>query len=250
MYNGNTVSLGSIIWKVMKRPMASDLTYEEAAEFALEFTRLMGAPLIYLDKITEPITLSMYKARVPDDMLFVKGVKYSYDSNMVDDGIAMTHATDIYHKGNQPYNLRSDKFKEVNSIDNSQGYTYVIEKSIIKTSIENGCITISYKGLALDENGFPLVPDDEKFKLGLEYYILHRYIEPLWEMGKIPDKVFNYIEQKRHWYYSSAHTSLQMPDIDQMEAVMNGINRIIVNNQAQENFFRGYGKKERIKKYH
>lgn len=257
MYNGKTISLGNIVWKVMKNAVASDLTYEEAAEFALEYIRLMGAPLIYLDKITEPIKLNMYKARTPDDMLWVKGVKYicdDCDDNTLDDGIAMIHATDIYHRGSEPFNSRQrDKRDEPNilpALDNLQGYTYIIEKGIIKTSIEDGYVVISYKGLALDENGFPLIPDDEAFKLGLEYYILHRYIEPMWIMGKIPDKVFHYIEQKRHWYYSSAHTSLQMPDIDHMEAIMNGVNRIIINETAHQDFFRAYGLKERLKRYH
>ncbi len=57
MYSGKTIKLGSVIWKVMKHSLAAELTQDEAAEFALEYIRLMGAPVIYLDEITEPIEL-------------------------------------------------------------------------------------------------------------------------------------------------------------------------------------------------
>ncbi len=241
MYNGKTLSLSSIVWKVMKNPMVSDLSYEEAAEFALEFIRLIGAPLVFSDIITEPIELNMYKARLPDDLLYIKGVKYikgDCDDNMLENGISLSHATDIYHSGN--YNNSNNQF---------QGFTYMVDKGVIKTSLEDGFIVISYKGLSVDENGYPLIPDDETFKIGLEYYILHRYLEPMYLMGKITDKAFNYIEQKRHFYTARANNSLQMPDIDHMEAIMNSLNRIIINDTAQKDFFRAHGSKEIIKPF-
>lgn len=241
MYNGKTLSLSSIVWKVMKNPMVSDLSYEEAAEFALEFIRLIGAPLVFSDIITEPIKLNMYKARLPENLLYIKGVKYINElcnDNSLVNGISLTHATDIYHSGSSP-----------STCNQFQGFTYVVDKGIIKTSLEDGYIVISYKSIALDENGYPLIPDDEPFKIGLEYYILHRYLEPMYLMGKITDKAFGYIEQKRHFYTARANNSLQMPDIDHMEAIMNGLNRIVINSTAQQNFFRTYGSKENTKPF-
>ena len=40
----------------------------------------------------------------------------------------------------------------------------------------------------------------QKVQLALEYYILSRYLEPLWMMGKITDKAFEYVQQKRYFY--------------------------------------------------
>ena len=45
----NYKSLGEILWKVLRNPLCQELTYEEAAEYALEFLKLLGAPFIYLD---------------------------------------------------------------------------------------------------------------------------------------------------------------------------------------------------------
>jgi len=247
MYNGSTISLGSVIWKVMKYPFTEDLTYETAAEYALEYIKLMGAPCIYSDVITEPIKLTDYKARLPNDILWIKGVKYMVDKcdvNTPNGEVAMQGAVDIYHAGNVPYNVRASE------IPNNQGINYVIDKGIIKTSVCDGYIVVSYKAVATDEHGYPLVPDKMEFILGLQFYILERYLHPLWMMGKVTDKVFNDITQKSNFYYGSAHTGLRMPDTDELESIMNGINSILINSTAQRDFFRNYGEKEYIRSYH
>jgi hypothetical protein len=56
-----------------------------------------------------------------------------------------------------------------------------------------------------------MIPDvRKKVQLGMEYYILSRYLEPIWLMGKITDKAFEYIQQ-RYFYMPSAQTHLNMP---------------------------------------
>ena len=50
MDNGLNTSLGSIIWRVLKNKLAADLTYDDAAEYALEALKLIGAPLVYQNK--------------------------------------------------------------------------------------------------------------------------------------------------------------------------------------------------------
>jgi len=115
--------------------------------------------------------------------------------------------------------------------------------------MKDGCVEMAYKGLSIDEDGFPLIPDNEKVAIAMEYYILSRYLEPLWLMGKITDKAFNYIEQKRYFYMPSAFTALQMPNYDGMESMCNAINRLVVSPSAHANFYKKLGEKERIRKY-
>ena len=85
--------------------------------------------------------------------------------------------------------------------------------------------------------------------LAAEYYVLSRYLEPLWLMGKISDKAFEYIQQKRYFYTPSAFTAMQMPGVDKLETVMNGINRLIINTTAHKTFFKNYGEKEKLRQH-
>lgn len=245
MTNSNYKSLGVILFKILRNPLCSELTYEDAAEYALEFIKLLGAPVIYTNK-TEKIELNSYKALLPCDLLYINGVRY-FDCNNLDTHsypIAMRESSNIYH-------INSEEFKntEVSKNYHNNEFTYKIQNGIIFTSMENGIIEISYEAIATDEDGYPLIPDNQKVFLGMEYYIMNRYLEPLYLIGKITDKAFEYIQQKRYFYTPSAFTSLQMPSVDKMETIMNGLNRLIINTSAHQNFFKKYGEKERIKKY-
>jgi len=241
MTNSKYKSLGSTIWSILKNPLAQELTYEEAAEYALECIKLLGAPVIYLNKL-EKLNLTSYKAELPCDLLYIEGVEY-FDGE-TNEPIAMREATNIYH-------LDTNEFTNENSQThhNRNEFTYKIQNGIIFTSMSDGCVQVGYKAIATDEEGYPLIPDNQKVQLALEYYILSRYLEPLWMMGKITDKAFDYIQQKRYFYVPSAYTSLTMPGIDKMETIMNSINRLIINTTAHQNKFKKLGEKERIRKY-
>lgn len=242
MYNGTVTSLKTILWKVLRHPLALELSYEEAAEHAVEAIRLIGAPLSFLDVVSPLITIANYKAALPLNLLNIKGVRIITNDDNYDDGaIALRYATDVYHAG---ANCNPDSNDDI-----PYEYTYTVQNGVIFTSVPDGTIQISYKALPIDDEGFPLVPNEQKTMLALEYYILHRYLEPLWLIGKITDKAFNYIETKRHFYMAGADTSLKLQSVDQWESIMNTINRLIISDGAYKTFYKGSGERERIKKY-
>lgn len=238
MTNGNYISLGTILWKVLKNPLCAELSYNEAAEYTLEFLKLVGAPSLFLDK-NEYINIEQYKGLLPCDILYIEGIRYILNECCNNKNIAMRESSNIYH-------LNSNEFESIKEEQNE--FTYKLQNGIIFTSIEKGIIEISYKGIATDEEGFPLIPDNQNVLLGLEYYIISRYLEPIWLIGKITDKAFEFINQKRYFYTASASTSCQMPSIDKLETIMNGLNRLIINDQAHKNFFKNFGEKEKIKR--
>lgn len=231
MVTGNVISIGNILWKVLKQPIVQDLKYEDAAEYAVEYLRLIGAPLSFEDKV-ERLKLNNYKTLLPSNLINIRGVMYS-DSEC-DGGIAMRYASDIYHTDNN---------------NCSAEFTYISQNNVLTTSIKEGYINLSYSALSTDEFGYPLVPDNESFKMGLEYYIIHRTLEGLWSMGKITDKVFQYYEQKRHYYSAQATNSMTIKNLDQMETMLNSINRLIIDVNPQKTFYKNFGDKEIIKRH-
>lgn len=235
MVNGKFVSVGDIIWRVMRNPLTQDLSYEQAAEFAIEFIRLVGAPLSFEDNV-KTLELVEHKAYLPTNIITIRGVRYS-GCDGCEDPIAMRYATDIYHKNHD------------NNVYSPKEYTYVVQNCVLIASEKEGFIEIAYKSIVVDDKGFPMIPDNESYKMGLEYYILDRYLEPLWMMGKIQDKVFNYIRQERMWFLGQADNSMKLQGIDHLESMMNALNRIIIQDQSHETFYKNFGQKEYIKKY-
>lgn len=234
MMTGKTVSVGNILWRVLKQPIVQDLKYEDAAEYAIEYLRLIGAPLSFEDKV-ERIKLSNYKALLPVNLINIRGIQYS--DCECEGGIAMRYASDIYHTA-------------INGCEpGGQEYTYITQNNVVTTSMKDGWINISYSAISTDEFGYPLIPDNESFKVALEYYIIHRTLEGLWSMGKITDKVFQYYEQKRHYYSAQATNSMTIKNMDQMETMFNALNRMIIDVNPQQTFYKNFGVKETIKQH-
>lgn len=241
MYSGNTISLKQILWKVMNSAFMQDLSYEQAAESALEAIRLIGAPLSYENKTTRPLLKIIdHKATLPKNLVLIRGARaFAENDGGEGQGIPMTTATDIYHQ--------SEGCTDCDGL--GMEVTYEIQSGVITTSFADGYVEIAYQAIATDEDGFPLVPDNEDFKLAVEYYIRYRAMEGLWEMGKVADKVFNRVDQLKCWYIGAAQSDMQFSNMDHVEAAMNSINRLIINSSAQRNFFKFMGKNERIKRY-
>lgn len=226
MHNGKTISLGNIIWRVLKNPLCNELSYEQAAEFTLEYTRLLGAPFSFSDE-TKEVEINDHKGALPENLVELRGVRSGE--------VALRYATNLYHTSKE------------DSCDTEN--TYIIQNCVIITSFNEGKVEVSYKAIPTDDKGYPLVPDNESFKTGLEYFIIHRHLEALWSMGKITDKVFQYYEQKRHFYSGQASNSLKLAGIDHLESAMNAINRLIVQTHPHNNFYKNFGEAEIIKKY-
>lgn len=226
MYSGKNISIQEILWKVLKHPLCQDLTLEQASEYTIEILKLIGAPLTFIDKI-ESLELIDYKTALPNDLLELKGVRC--------DNIPLRYASDIYH-------VDTDKC--------TTEYTYIVQNCVLIASLEKGCIEISYKALPIDNDGFPMIPDNESYRMAIEYYILFRYLEALWSIGKITDKVFQYYQQKKDWYVGQASSALTIANKDHLQTIFNSINRMLIDPNAYNTFYRNLGQPERIKKHY
>lgn len=233
MYNGKTVSLKEILWRTMNNPRMSDLSFEDAAEYAIEALDLIGAPLGYEDKVSKPIKITDYKGALPVDLVDVKAIKKD------DCDTPLTYATDMFHSKNG--------CEECDDLDE---YTYTYSNGVIKTSFKDGYIVVSYRALVSDEEGFPLIPDNQKVKLAIRYYIMYMHLEPLYDVGKVTDKVFYRVEQNKNWYMGAAQSSMQIANMDHAEAIANSVNKLLLNRFGHSSSYAGMGKKEIFKRYY
>lgn len=119
----------------------------------------------------------------------------------------------------------------------SYGYseaTYYTEMGYINTSFCDGTIRLYYLEVPLDDEGFPLIPDNENYKQALYWYVRGMMIG-----AGYPDPVFKYsdCEQKFELHGARALGEIRYPSTDQTEAVYNNQVRLIFNDNAWANFF-------------
>lgn len=224
-------TIEDIMWRLSRIPQVKNITLEEVAEFTEDLLRLINVPQSLVTE-TGMFEIIDYKAQLPSCIQDVLGVRLMEDNCKV----ALTYSANPYHTS-----------KHNSECDND--FTYVLQGCNIITSFSEGLIEVSYKKLPVDDKGFPMLPDEESFKRALVYEIRLRYAEPLWEMGKVTDKAFNRIQQERDWYVGQASTVLKTVNYDQMDMMVKGVNRLIVDTRPRETFFKGFGKTEKIKRH-
>lgn len=70
---------------------------------------------------------------------------------------------------------------------------------IIYTSFPEGSIELSYKAIPVDEDGYPLLIDDENYLAALEAYIKVRVFTVKFDTGKITGPVLQNAQTDYAW---------------------------------------------------
>jgi hypothetical protein len=191
--------------------------------------KIVGTPPSFLEKVAK-IDINDYRGILPCDYYQVIQVRIiDKDKRMG----AFRYSTDSFHM--------SDIKPE------HGGLTYKIQGTCIFTSIEKGQIEMAYMAIPLDDEGYPLIPDNSSYSRALELYIKLQRFTILFDEGKINPQVLSNTQQQYAWAVGQAQTDLIRPTIDQMEAISNMWNKLLPDSTKDHDY--GYlheGTKEHI----
>lgn len=201
------ISIKQILDDLLAHPLLRDLSLERAVDHAIHFIRIVGMPKMFADKVCE-VTLDNYRAQLPLDFYTITQVREA-DNNMV-----LSSTMDSYHMGEDKYSMTP---------------SYRIQGNIIYSSLKDKKLEVSYKALLIDEDGYPMLPDNSSFTKALELYIKKQYFTVLFDMGKITAQVLNNTQQEYAWYVGQCQTDLIRPTWDEMKSLTTTWNNIIIN---------------------
>lgn len=119
----------------------------------------------------------------------------------------------------------------------SGDYTYLVFPGYIKTQLQEGYLMLSYQAVPVDEEGYPMIPDDESFEEALYWYINMKLIYPEWRAGKVRDAVYYDAKSSWNYYRKQAYGNAMMPNIDQLEAIKNAWVRLVPEIHEHGNAF-------------
>src|SRR3990167_107668 len=133
----------------------------------------------------------------------------------------------------------------VNGIPSNSGYiTYDINNDYITLSTQTGKVCIAYLAYPLDDDGFPLVPDVQQYIEMVAAYLRYKLDYRAWRIGETTEAIFRQSEKDWLWYVGAAAGKMKMPDIDQMQSIMNQVLKLKPNTNAYEHFFTSLGMRE------
>lgn len=223
------INIKQILDNLLEHPLLQDLSFERAVNHCVDFIRIVGCPRIFSEK-TVKLKVRDYRAVLPCDYHRMIQVRTCACGKTA----TFRYSTDSFH-------MSGDKHCGLPDL------TYKIQGQVIFTSIKEGEIEIAYEAIGVDEEGYPLIPDNSSFTRALELYIKKKCFTIQFDLGKISPQVYNNVCQEYAWAVGQAQNELVKPTIDQMQAITNSWNTLIPRATSHATGFVTDGTAERLK---
>jgi len=228
-----TTSIKVILDKLLRNPLLSDLSFEAAVDYTVDFYRLVGIPQMFIEKVVD-IPITSYKGVLPDDWVDTISIGYMASNDLV------THNARII-----PMRYSTSTFTQSpNSNEQIIEHTFMIQNSIIVCSAETCTVRLSYRAIAVDNDGYPLILDNSAFTRALGSYIKVQHYTILFELGKISQVIYQQLKQDYAFAVGACSTDLLRLDLPKAESFYNMYSTLLVRSNEYNNKFQNTGSKE------
>ena len=228
----NYINIREALSRVMRHPLLQDVTLESAVQYTLDFIGIFGMPKLYQDK-EEIVHIEEFRAKLPCDLISVNQIKECKS------GVCLRYMT--------------DNFMPREHYDKNVGYkvpqelTFKTQGQVLYVSFKTGDVSVSYKAIPVDKDGFPLLIDNPVFLKALEAYIKREAFTILFDMGKITPAVLQNTQQQYAWLAGQLQSEFTIPSQSEMESISRMWNTLIQRTSEFDNGFSSLGNKEYIK---
>ena len=241
-------------------------------EWIFEAVEKIGAPMQYVHRESGVdgaplLKIQDHQVPLPDDLQHLDGVAYCNEPK--GRWIPMRTMTGIFkhpkHRKtkdlyNQHQPMRAKAYtthsqvvigqysKNLTNVELEEDPQYFIKPGWIVTNKDHGYIKLSYKAIATDERGYPLIPDLTSYQEAIYWYVVMKIMYPKLVKGTLGGKGVNtgftlYNDAKASWnfYRNQAYAEAMMPTADDMQNIKNEWNRLIPDIDEDDTFFKHQG---------
>lgn len=127
--------------------------------------------------------------------------------------------------------------------------TFKTQGRVIFTSFPEGKVRVAYKSIPVDEDGFPLLIDNENYLACLEAYIKKQVFSIKFDQGKIAAGVLDRAEQSYAWLAGQLVSEFQIPSYSEMQSIQNYVTSILPSMRAFDQGFKHLGDREYLRKH-
>lgn len=119
---------------------------------------------------------------------------------------------------------------------------------VIYTSFPQGRIRIAYKAIPVDDDGYPLLIDNETYLAALEAFIKKTVFTIKFDLGKISAGVLQNAQQDYAWYAGMLDAEVHIPSVSEMESISRQWNTLIPQVRHFDKSFKDLGNREYIRR--
>lgn len=230
IYNYTTIK--EVIAKVYRD---LDLQADEAdvnmIEWAAEALDFIGAAVQYKN-IVKKIPVHKFKACLPCGLKELHGIE-------TEGGLTIHKTAGIYDKLSCDNNM-DIKLQQRHRNTDFNGGT-INEGYINFTTIEEGYVVISYLGVMVDDEGYPMIPDNVSYKEAVYRYILTKMYYPKMLAGIIQPSIYKDMQNEWFAYARQASAKAIAPDLMTMESIVGEWMQLTPQLNRGNNGFRNLG---------
>lgn len=228
----NYINIREALSRVMRHPLLQDVTLEQAVQYTLDFIGIFGMPKLFEDR-EETIHIEDFRGRLPCNCIQINQIKECKS------GVCLRYMT--------------DNFMPREHYDKNVGYkvpqelTFKTQGQVLYVSFKTGDVSISYKSIPVDKDGFPLLIDNPVFLKALGAYIKREVFTILFDMGKIQAAVLQNAQQQYAWLAGTLQSEFTIPSISEMESIKRSWCTLIQRTSSFNDGFRNNGNQEYLK---
>lgn len=240
---------------ITDHPLLRDVTLEQVIRHTIRFISLHGYPQLYQDKINI-VDIKDFRGLLPCDLISIIQVKD------VGANVCLRAMTDTFTPGlrskpdkrEHPKDLLNNMKPPVDTyIPPMQEYrkepSFKTQGKIIFTSFPEGMVEIAYKAIPVDEDGFPLLIDNETYLNALEAYIKVKVFTVKFDTGKIQAGVLSNAQTEYAWASHLLQSEMTMPSVSEMESLTRMMNTLIKPVRQFDNGFKDLGNREYLMRH-
>ena len=228
----NYINIREALSRVLRHPLLQDVTLEQAVQYTIDFIGIFGMPKLYQDK-EEVLHIEDFRAKLPCDLISINQIKECKT------GVCLRSMT--------------DNFMPREHYDRSAGYripqelSFKTQGQVLYVSFKTGDVSVSYKAIPVDKEGFPLLINNPVFLKALEAYIKKEAFNILFDMGKIAPVVLQNTQQQYAWLAGQLQSEFTIPSISEMESIKRSWCTLLQRTSEFNNGFKNNGDQEYIR---
>lgn len=248
-------SIRRVLDNLLEHPMMTDITLEQVVRYAVRFIGKHGFPRLYQDRIGR-VEIHEFRGLLPCDLISIVQVRDTMT------GICLRSMTDSFNPGllppppnPRPCRPRADRAGVISGqyippiAEHHGELAFKTQGRVIFTSFPEGSVEISYKAIPVDEDGFPMLIDNENYLDALESYIKMRVFGIKFDQGRIASGVYEHAQQD---YYVAARllqSEMCIPSYSEMQSITNMVDTLIPRMSEFYKGFKELGDREFIRKH-
>ena len=246
-------TINRVLDDLSDHPLLRDITLEQVIRHAIRFISIHGFPKFYQDKI-EDVEIDNFRGLLPCDLISIVQVKD------LATGICMRAMTDNFPTGMLP-DLPKPCLDEHDNVPPPKDMylppmrkyfeepAFKTQGRVLYVTFPKGKVGVAYKALPVDENGYPMLPDNENFLAALEAYIKKQVFTVKFDTGKIAAPVLQNAAQEYAWLAGQLASEFQAPSVSEFEAISRMMTSLIPNVRRFDRGFKHEGDREHLKNH-